>query len=186
VLRRRGVACRRCLQTWGIYLSQFWGRMSVLYSKGSKIDCPDALSRLRYELSEQSAALRDWASRLGKEPDTAEFEVTEAFAVTRSSRKAQTQVGHIAESDTLLPTDAANTPKLGIAEKTETAHRTSQQGLAIVPSEACKEELQQAVQNSAHFSAIYKRLLESDKTIVDGHERYELPETCCNGCDQSR
>jgi hypothetical protein len=38
------------LQTWGIYLSQFWGRMSVLYSKGSRIDCPDALSRLQYDI----------------------------------------------------------------------------------------------------------------------------------------
>jgi hypothetical protein len=77
------------LETWGIYLTQFCGRMIVLYSKGSKIDCPDALSRLRFDLSKRLAAFHDWAVRLGKEPDAAEFEVTEAFAITRSSRQRQ-------------------------------------------------------------------------------------------------
>jgi hypothetical protein len=79
------------LQTWGIYLSQFWGRMNVLYSKGSNIDCPDTLSRLQYDVSSRSKTFRDWAQRLGKEPDTDEFEVTEAFAVTRSAAAADVQ-----------------------------------------------------------------------------------------------
>jgi hypothetical protein len=51
------------LQTWGIYLSQFWGRLNVLYSKGSNIDCPDGLSRLQYDVSSRSQALRDWAAQ---------------------------------------------------------------------------------------------------------------------------
>jgi hypothetical protein len=75
------------LQTWGIYLSQFWGRMQVVYSKGANLDCPDALSRLSYEVSSNASRLQDWATALGKEPDTDEFEVSEAFAVTRSSTR---------------------------------------------------------------------------------------------------
>jgi hypothetical protein len=146
------------LQTWGIALSQFWGKMNVLYSKGSKIDCPDALSRLQYELPSRWQVLRDWALRLEKEPDTAEFEVTEAFAVTRSSRKPQTPA-----IDTAPAEHAAKSPT-GVApvEHIIDSKSTRQQWLAIVPSEACKKELWQAVRDSAHFSAIRKRLMESD------------------------
>jgi hypothetical protein len=148
--------------------------MDVLYSKGSKIDRPDALSRLQYEVSSRSQELRDWALRLGKEPDTSEFEVTEAFPVTRSSRKAQTPATDV------TPLEHAAQPPTNVApvERTVNSGAVRQQGLAIVPSEACKQELRQAVCDSARFSAIRDRLLEADRTIVDGKERYELPETC--------
>jgi hypothetical protein len=75
------------LQTWEIYLSQFWGRMQVVYSKGANLDCPDALSRLWYEVFANAAHLQQWAAALGKTPDTDEFEVSEAFVVTHSSIK---------------------------------------------------------------------------------------------------
>jgi hypothetical protein len=182
------------LQTWGIYLPQFWGRISVLYSKGSKIDCPDALSRLRYDLSERSSALREWASRLGKEQDTAKFEVTEAFAVTRSSTRSQAwslevdtiPMQQTTRSDTPRPLEKSLVENSTLDNTSnQTEQRATLQGIAIAPSEACKKELRQVVQDSAHFSAIYKRLQDSDKTIVDGSNHHELPETCqyilCDG-----
>jgi hypothetical protein len=175
------------LQTWGIYLSQFWGRMNVLYSKGSKIDCSDALSHLQYDVSSRSQALCDWAARLGKEPDTAEFEITEAFAITRLSRKAPP----LEQETTTAPDSssvAAKAPDAGIDNCTKedaprgTVGRSKEsekdEGIAIVPSADYRCELQQAAQNSSHFSAIYNRLLESEKIIIDGQERHELPETC--------
>jgi hypothetical protein len=182
------------LQTWGIYLSQFWGRMSVLYSKGSKIDCPDALSRLRYDLSERSAAFRDWAARLGKEPDTAEFEVTEAFAITRSSRQRQVDNapreinheddGQEAPSTTVEATLATaddtehdDVGSIASAEKQPPSTATPV-ALSIEISADYKTELQQAVQNSSRFVTIHDRLITAEKTIIDGQDRHELPETC--------
>jgi hypothetical protein len=52
-----------------------------------------------------------------------------------------------------------------------------QDELAIVPTSECLLELCQAVQNSTHFLAIGNRLLEAEKKIIDGQDRYELPET---------
>jgi hypothetical protein len=96
------------LQTWGIYLSQFWGRMQVVYSKGANLDCPDALSRLAYEISANAAILREWAEALGKAPDTDEFEVSEAFAVTRSSAR---RASPNAASDAATPAVIEQTPE---------------------------------------------------------------------------
>jgi hypothetical protein len=87
------------LQTWGVYLSQFWGRKQVVYSKGANLDCPDALSRLFYEVSANAARLKEWAAALSKSPDTDEFEVSEAFIVTRSAAKK-----------TATPPEAVDTP----------------------------------------------------------------------------
>jgi hypothetical protein len=77
------------LQTWGIYLSQFWGRMQVVYSKGANLDCPDALSRLAYEVSENAAKYRSQAAALGKTHDTEEFEVSGAFILTNTNAAAE-------------------------------------------------------------------------------------------------
>ena len=61
------------LQTWAIYLAQFKDHMTVVYSKGSSLDCPDALSRLRYEVGERASKLRSDASTLGKEHEMTGF-----------------------------------------------------------------------------------------------------------------
>jgi hypothetical protein len=135
------------LQTWGIYLSQFWGRMSVLYSKGSKIDCPDAFSRLQYEVSAKAQALQQWAHDLNKEHDTAEFEVTKAFAMTAD------------------PLDETFDPQ---------PVTTGSIALSITPIEECKSSFQKAVQNSSRFAVIRDRLLTAEKVLVDGCDRYEL------------
>jgi hypothetical protein len=101
------------LQTWGIYLSQFWGRMQVVYSKGADLDCSNALSCLAYEVSANAASLREWAAALGKAPDTAEFEVSEAFAVTRSS----TGRASAAQSLTAPPEKAVDAAIPAVAEQ---------------------------------------------------------------------
>jgi hypothetical protein len=174
------------LQTWGIYLSQFWERMNVLYSKGSKIDCPDALSTLQYNISDKAKALKDWAKALGKEPDTAEFEVTEAFAITCS---AFTSAGTAADAtaptlvnaedglnkDTVVSSTAASDePTVAAVD----SRATIPLGMAIIPSPECTADLKQAVINSSRFKTIRNRLMQAEKHTIDGVERYALPETC--------
>jgi hypothetical protein len=56
------------LHTWAIYLDQYRDHMRVVYSKGADLECPDVLSRLRYDISSEAKRLRDWAVRLGAEP----------------------------------------------------------------------------------------------------------------------
>jgi len=71
------------LHTWAIYLDQYRDHMRVVYSKGADLECPDALSRLRYDISLEAKHLRDWATRLGSPPEMEEFDIQECFAVTR-------------------------------------------------------------------------------------------------------
>jgi hypothetical protein len=193
------------LQTWGIYLSQFWGKMSVLYSKGSKIDCPDALSRLQYEVSSRAKVLQEWAQRLGKEPDMDEFEVTEAFAVTRSAAAAEVQrpipaprkrdseereapsaavattlatAGDTGRDEPNSIADAEETPAATEPDTLGIAAEQATVGLSIEVSEGHKVLIRQAIRRSKRFSAIYERLKAAPKLMVDGVERHELPETC--------
>jgi hypothetical protein len=222
------------LQTWGIYLSQFWGRMNVLYSKGSKIDCPDALSRLQYNVSTRSKALRDWAQRLGKETDTEEFEVTEAFAITRANTRrhlnsalhenrrndderetpsatvaatlataGDTQrdelnsaksVGETSDAETV---QAPRSHDIGTNQLTPVANEEPKNQTTAEPdtpvevgkgqaavelrievSEEHKTLIRRAIQRSERLSAIYDRLKTAPKLMIDGVERYELPDTC--------
>jgi hypothetical protein len=174
------------LQTCGIYLSQFWGRMQVVYSKGANLDCPDALSRMSYEVSANAARLQEWAAALGKTPDTDEFEVSEAFVVTRSSAK-QTTAPSIPVEVPTLPADA---PAPSVPEPEETPAATEPNtlaeikagqatvGLRIEALKAHKALIRQAIQRSKRFSAIYERLRTAPKLMVDGVEWYELPDTC--------
>jgi hypothetical protein len=180
------------LQTWGIYLSQFWGRMQVVYSKGANLDCPDALSRLAYEVSANAARLQEWAAELGKTPDTDEFEVSEPFVVTRSSARrttappasdeAPTPPAHapatgVTEPDTIDPSTAI--PMVKDPPEAESPEGTSEAGLTLSITTAMREELFQAVTTSQRFSAIRTKLLnDGAKSTVNGELRYELPETC--------
>lgn len=67
------------LQNWSIYLSQFQDHISVQYRRGVDMGCPDALSCLRYEVSDLAKQMKQQAESLGKKPDTDEFEVSEVF-----------------------------------------------------------------------------------------------------------
>jgi hypothetical protein len=164
------------LQTWGIYLSQFWGKMQVVYSKGTQLDCPDALSRLKCDISAHAAKLRDWATSLGKPHDTAEFEVTEAFAITRSSALS---VEPSTDSQVHPPSNAtAPTPTVTPSSDNAAASTAAPVGLTIEASVRCKDELRNAVRTSARFAAIRDRLLQAEKLVIDGVDDYELPETC--------
>jgi hypothetical protein len=173
-------------------------------------------------------ALRDWASRLGKEPDTAEFEVTEAFAVTRSNRQRQSRNEHErgAPSATGATTLAAardtknggpssiisargppaaaavpppqshgiethqlarvleKEPEKQTTRDTDTLEEAKMEQpeaaveLRIEVSEHHKTLIRQAIRRSERFAAIYDRLKTAPKVMVDGVERYELPDTC--------
>jgi hypothetical protein len=179
------------LQTWGIYLSQFWGRMKVAYSKGAQLDCPDALSRLKYDISLQAAALREWAAALGKPHETAEFEVSEAFVITRSAAKGNLEVGDNEPQaadpqepssglDTSTREVGSNKPQAVVLQApSSTPDAADGYGLMIVASEQQRKALQDADADSARFAAIRTKLkTEGPRTEVDGHTRYELPATC--------
>jgi len=70
------------LHSWAIYLDHYRDHMRVVYSKGADLECPDALSRLRYEITSRAEQLRTWARKLDARPEMEEFEVKECFAVT--------------------------------------------------------------------------------------------------------
>jgi hypothetical protein len=142
--------------------------MNVLYSKSSNIDCPDALSRLQYDVFSRSKTFRDWAQRLEKEPDTDKFEVTEAFAVTRSVAATDVQ-----QSIPMPRTDSPENNQL-----TPVMEEESTVGLGIEVLEAHKTLIRRAIQRSARYSAIYKSLKTAPKLMIDGVERYELTDTC--------
>jgi len=71
------------LHTWAIYLDQYQDHIRVVYSKGADLECPDALSRLRYDISLEAKHLRDWATRLDSPPEMEEFDIQECFPVIR-------------------------------------------------------------------------------------------------------
>jgi hypothetical protein len=176
------------LQTWGIYLSQFWGRMQAVYSKGANLDCPDALSRLAYEVSANAARLREWAASLGKAPDTDEFEVSEAFVVTRSAARlapATTDAGApthpAARVAGIQEVDVAASPR-PVATWPEDGTNTGENepsASSLVATQGVRDELRQAVLDSQRFSAVRSKLLnDGTRTSVNGATRYELPSTC--------
>jgi len=70
------------LHTWTIYLDQYRDHMQVVYSKGADLECPDALSRLRYKITSRAEQLCTWTRKLGARPEMEEFKVNECFAVT--------------------------------------------------------------------------------------------------------
>jgi hypothetical protein len=146
------------LQTWGIYLSQFWGRMQVVYSKGANLDCPDALSRLAYDVSANAAKLPDWGASLGKSPDTAEFEVSEAFIVTRS-------------------TAAPGASSSAAIRTPEGDHAIS--GLSFTVTPEYRKSLRASVTASKRLNTIHNRLC-SEAAPIDTPRGtlYELPSSC--------
>lgn len=54
------------LQTWSVFLSKYTGRISVHYLRGEAVGCPDALSRLRIKLSDETLKKQAWAEKFGR------------------------------------------------------------------------------------------------------------------------
>ena len=98
------------LHSWAIYLDQYRDHMRVVYSKGADLECPDALSRLRYEISSKAKHLRAWAAKLGVEPQMQEFEVQECFAVTRLGKAHAIKSLNSAGSKEALEIPASKNP----------------------------------------------------------------------------
>ena len=125
------------LHRWAIYLDQYRDHMRVIYSKGADLECPDALSRLRYDMSSEAKHLRSWAARLGIQSEREEFDLQECFAVTRLGRARASPV-----ADTPAPVDTT--------ARNETAGMT----VKLVPVYANKLRL--ATQNSQCMRAIHQ------------------------------
>jgi len=144
------------LHTWVIYLDQYRDRMHVVYSKGADLECPDALSRLRYEITSQAEQLRTWARKLGASPEMEEFEVNECFAVTRLKGKQAREAQIQAEANIPAATTASSTP-------TQKSHKDAlpenvtdvMEGMGVELAPAYMDQLRSATQNSQRMRAIF-------------------------------
>jgi hypothetical protein len=148
---------------------------------------------LSYEISANAAQLREWAAALGKAPDTDEFEVSEAFVVTRSSAKLApappaAEASGMARPDAAGPDSEVPAPTVTISsapvvaspeDTTTLSDENRQLALSLVTTQEVRDELRQAVLDSQRFAAIRAKLRSDGvKTSVDGATQYELPETC--------
>src|SRR5205085_5222875 len=52
------------LQTWAIFVSQYRDRLTVVYRKGGDMEVPDALSRMRRNVSARRAELEAYAEKI--------------------------------------------------------------------------------------------------------------------------
>ena len=135
------------LHTWAIYLDQYRDHMRVVYSKGTDLECPDALSRLRYDISLEAKRLHDWADRLGTPPEMEEFDIQECFAVTRLGRQRASEeldTQSHARRDLVSPADTS--VQDGVEEMT----------VKLLPAYA--DKLRLATQNSQRMRAVYNTL----------------------------
>jgi len=98
------------LYMWAIYLDQYRDHTRVVYSKVANLECPDALSRLRYKITSQAEQLPTWARKLGARPEMEEFEVNECFVVNRLKEKQAGKAQVQAEASIPAATAASSTP----------------------------------------------------------------------------
>jgi hypothetical protein len=141
--------------------------MQVVYSKRANLDCPDALSRLAYQVSDDAARFRTWAASLGKAHDTAEFEVSEAFVVTRST------AGPRASS----PVVGDTTPSVDSTAVSTVPEEASGLSLTLTPEYLAK--LRASVMESKRLRAIHNRLrAEAAPIDTPNGTLYELPTSC--------
>ena len=63
------------LQTWAIFLSQYADRITVTYTRGKDMEVPDALSRMRTEVTEQTERILRSMDDLRPEGPMADLEV---------------------------------------------------------------------------------------------------------------
>ena len=144
------------LHTWAIYLNQYRDHMRVVYSKGANFECPDALSRLRYEISSKAKHLRAWAAKLGVEPEMHELEVQECFAVTRLGKAHASKSQNATGSNEALKLPVSKNPSS--QEMADAALSTLIEGMTVELAPAYRSKLQTATQNAQRMKAIYNTL----------------------------
>jgi len=147
------------LHTWAIYLDQYRDHMRVVYSKGANLECPDVLSRLRYEITSRAEQLCTWARKLGARPEMEEFEVNECFAVTRLGGKQAREVQEQAKAATVAAATASSTPTKKSCKDAPLGNITNvMEGMGVELSPAYMDQLRAATQNSQRMRAIFNTL----------------------------
>jgi hypothetical protein len=150
--------------------------MRVVYSKGADLECPDALSRLCYDVSSEAQHLCDWAARLGAEPEMEEFDVQECFAVTRlgtaRAGKLREQQGDETVRSTATPAlPTTNSPAASVAVTPKV------EGMTVKLLPAYADKLRKATQNSRRIRAVYNTL--KNEGTLDPHlDTITIPATC--------
>jgi len=163
------------LHTWAIYLDQYRDHMRVVYSKGADLECPDVLSRLRYEISSKAKYLRAWAAKLGVEPEMHEFEVQECFAVTRLGKAHASKSQNATGSNEALKLPVSKNPSS--QEMADAAVSTPIEGMTVELAPAYRSKLQTATQNAQRMKAIYNTL-KNEGTYDPQMNAITLPATC--------
>jgi len=166
------------LHTWAIYLDQYRDHMRVVYSKSADLECPDALSRLRYDISAEAKHLRDWAARLGAQPEMEEFEVQECFAVTRLG-KARTSELREPQVDEPVQSQGAATPVPDTTDPLAAGVPSTPgvEGMTVTLLPAYAEKLRKATQTSQCMRAVYNTL-KSKGTLDPQLDAITIPATC--------
>jgi len=135
--------------------------MRVVYSKGADLECPDALSRLRYEIPLEAKHLGDWATRLGSSPEMEEFDIQECFAVTRLGKLRSSK------EEVSLPEKPATGKDI----------QTKAEGMTVKLIPAYADMLRLAMQNSQSMRSIYNTL-KRDGTYNSRLDTISIPATC--------
>jgi len=173
------------LHTWTIYLDQYRDHMRVVYSKGTDLECPDALSRLRYEITSRAEQLRTWARKLDARPEMEELEVNECFAVTRLRGKQAREAQEQAKAATVAAATASSTPTKKSRKDALPGNITDvMEGMGVELAPVYMNQLRTATQNSQHMRAIFNTLrLEGVDDLQ--LEALTIPTTCqyrrCDG-----
>jgi len=167
------------LHTWAIYLDQYREHMRVVYSKGADLECPDALSRLHYDISLGAKHLHDWVTRLGSPPEMEEFDIQECFAITRLGKlRIDKEKGILPEKP--VSATAPIEPVVSavcIASASGNDIQTEVEGMTVKLVPVYTDKLRLAIQNSPRMRAVYNTL-KRDGTYDSRLDTISIPNTC--------
>ena len=164
------------LHTWAIYLDQYREHMQVVYSKGADLECPNALSRLRYKLTSQAEHLSAWARRLGAKLEMEEFEVNECFAVTRLKAKQAHEEQKRVQPDSAAA-EGQNPSKVSVENDPPDDVTDVLEGRSVELALEYMEQLHAATQESQRMRAIYNTL-KLEGTHDPQLDTLTIPATC--------
>jgi len=164
------------LHTWAICLDQYRDHMRVVYRKGTDLECPDALLRLRYDLSSTTKRLRDRAARLGIQSEMEEFDVQECFAVTRLGKVRASGTPPGASASAAMP-PARPAPDIPTLLDARVTTRAEVEGMMLQLIPAYASKLRLATQKSHRLRAIYDTL-RREGIFDDELHVTSIPATC--------
>ena len=158
-------------QGWAIQLSQYWDRLKIVYKEGKQMACPDALSRLKREVSRMEAE--------GFEADYSNYglnEGTGGFEETKPEDQDEVDEVKEEESSESEPENEAEEPfedsKKKVNDKEGESTSLLEEGEAwfitlIETPEQFRTDIRRGVEEDVRLRRIRDRLTE-DGTLANG------------------